>query len=215
MSASWYWTPPSPKPYILTFPTGALEQSLRAVWDAARAAVLILAQIKLTSQLSSCASVFSWQLWRPMKQPRVDFLPATGLHEEPEPLLYQQRPLAPIRFLGECRRIWVSLSWFLNLLYWLRVWVLFGGGGGYLPPPTRKDTGVGGPGETSGAYCVGLSWKIPRNSHPVKRCWVGGWLKHARRIAHPLERYWVGGLDWEKNQGIPRAQLKDAEVVPL
>ena len=43
-------------------PTAALEQSLRAVWDAAsRAAVLILPQIKLNSQLPSCTSFFSWQ----------------------------------------------------------------------------------------------------------------------------------------------------------
>ena len=40
-------------------PTAALEQSLRAIWDAAsRAAVLILPQIKLNSQLSSCTSFF-------------------------------------------------------------------------------------------------------------------------------------------------------------
>ena len=53
------------------------------------------------------------------KGPRVDFLPSTGLHEEPE-LWYQQWLLAPIHLLQECRHIWVSLSWFLNLPYWLR-----------------------------------------------------------------------------------------------
>ena len=38
-------------------PTAALEQSLRAIWDAASwATVLILPQIKLNSQLSHCAS---------------------------------------------------------------------------------------------------------------------------------------------------------------
>ena len=122
-------------------PTAALEQSLRAIWDAAsQAAVLILPQIKLNSQLSSCTSFFSWQLWRPTKGPWVDFFPSTGLHEEPE-LWYQQRPLAPIRLLGECRRIWVSLSWFSNLPNWLRFWVLFGSGAAYLPSPSRKDTG--------------------------------------------------------------------------
>ena len=43
-------------------PTAALEQSLRAIWDAASgAAVLILPQTKLNSQLSSCASFLSWQ----------------------------------------------------------------------------------------------------------------------------------------------------------
>ena len=40
-------------------PTAALEQPLRAIWDAAsQAAVLILPQIKLNSQLSSCTSFF-------------------------------------------------------------------------------------------------------------------------------------------------------------
>ena len=45
------------------FPTAALEQSLRALWDAGpRVAVFILPQIKLNSQLSSCtSSFFSWQ----------------------------------------------------------------------------------------------------------------------------------------------------------
>ena len=43
-------------------PTAALEQSLRAIWAAASwAAVLILPQIKLNSQLSSCTSFFSQQ----------------------------------------------------------------------------------------------------------------------------------------------------------
>ena len=42
-------------------PTAALEQSLRVIWDAAFwAAVLILSQIKLNSQLSNCTSFFSW-----------------------------------------------------------------------------------------------------------------------------------------------------------
>ena len=40
-------------------PKAALEKSLRAIWDAAsRAAVLILPQIKLNSQLSSCTAFF-------------------------------------------------------------------------------------------------------------------------------------------------------------
>ena len=41
--------------YIDFPPLAALEQSLRAIWDAAsRAAVLILPQIKLSSQLTRC-----------------------------------------------------------------------------------------------------------------------------------------------------------------
>ena len=56
---------------------------------------------------------FSQQLWWLMKQPRVNFLPSTGLHEELE-LWYQQQLLVPICLLEECRWIWVSLSWFLG-----------------------------------------------------------------------------------------------------
>ena len=70
----------------------------------------------------------------------MDFLLLTGLHKELE-LCYQQWPLVPICLLGEYGRIWVSLSWDLNHPYWLRFWVLLGGGAGYLPPPSRKDTG--------------------------------------------------------------------------
>ena len=140
---------PSPKPYILTLPHcpfGEVSES----WDAASwAAVLSLPQIKLNSQLSSCTSFFSQQLWQLMKQSRVDLLPATGLHKKLE-LWYQQWPLVPICLLRECRWIWVSLSWFSNLLYcW--DWVLFGSEAGYLPPYSRKDTRWG-PSETSRAY---------------------------------------------------------------
>ena len=52
----------------------------------------------------------------------------------------------------------LSVSWFWNLPYWLRFWVLFGGAADYLPPSSRKDTA----GvcvcvcvcETSGAYSL-------------------------------------------------------------
>ena len=76
-----------------------------------------------------------------------------------------------------------------------------------LPAPSHQEQhwGGGGPGETSGAYPLmvytlsGTQLKDTEESPlPVKRCWVGGWLKDARRIAHPVERYSVGGLDWEK-----------------
>ena len=42
-----------------------------------------------------------------------------------------------------------------------------------------------------------------RNSHPVKRYWVGGWLKDARGIAHLVERYWIWGINWEKIEEYP------------
>ena len=66
MSASWYSTPPSPNLIYCLSPTAALEQSLRALWDAASwAAVLNLPQIKLNSQFSSCTSFFINSTYRP------------------------------------------------------------------------------------------------------------------------------------------------------
>ena len=163
-------------------PTAALEQSLRAIWDAAsQAAVLILPQIKFNSQLSSCTSCFRSTVTETMEGPRVDFLPLTGLHEERE-LWYQQWPLAPIHLLGECRQISVNFSWFSNLQYSLRFWVLFGGGAGYLPPPSRKDTGVGGGWNIQGIPSQGLDpeWglveryqEIPTQSKDTG--WESGW----------------------------------------
>ena len=55
MSASWYWAPPSPRPYVLSFPhccfAAGSQSSLRCCpW----AAVLILPQIELNTQRSSC-----------------------------------------------------------------------------------------------------------------------------------------------------------------
>ena len=190
MSASWHWTP-FKKTYILTFP----HCHFRAVSQSYLRCCLLgcsphLAP-NLNSQLWSCTSFFSRQLWQLMKWARVDFLPATGLH------------------------------WFTDLPYWLRFWVLLGGDAGYLPPHSRKDTRWG-PSETPehthswSRQRVGLSWKIPRNSHPGRRHWVGGWLKDARGITHPVERYWVGGAQLrEKKEEYPGAGLKDAEVALL
>ena len=48
--------------YMLSFPAASLEQCLNAIGGAvSQAAVLILPQIKLSSQLSGCASIFSRQ----------------------------------------------------------------------------------------------------------------------------------------------------------
>ena len=112
--------------------------------------------------------------------------------------LVPQWTLVPICLLGECRRIWVSLSWFLNLPYWLRFWVLFGGGAGYLPPPSRKDTGdEGGVGgcETSGGIpthgldtewgSVERCWGIPTQSKDTG--WWAGW-----KMAGELPKQWKG-----------------------
>lgn len=57
MSTSWYWTLPSPKLYIQTFPHchfGAVSQNYLKCH--LQAAVFILPQIKLNSQLSSYTS---------------------------------------------------------------------------------------------------------------------------------------------------------------
>ena len=171
MSASWYWTPPSSKSYTLTFPHccfGAVSQNYLTCCLLGSSPHIAPNKTYLTTL--KLYILFSLQLWRPMKWPRVDFLPSTGLHEEPE-LWYGQWLLAPICLLGECRWIWVSLSWFLNLLYWLRFWVLFGGREGYLPPRTRKDIGRGQvkhPGNTYSEISTqskdtgwGAGWKMP------------------------------------------------------
>ena len=51
-------------------------------------------------------------------------------------------------------------------------------------------------------HWVGLSWKILRNFYPVKRYWVGGWVKKPSRIPS----LWKG-TGWG-----PR--LKEIEVYP-
>ena len=153
-----------------------------------------------------------------MKGPRVDFLPSTGLHEEPE-LCYQ--PLAPICLLRECKRIWVSLSWFSNFPYWLRFCFIWWWS--RLPAPSQQErhwgqgSQVKHPGYTHSwsIYWVGFSWKILRNSHPVKRYCMEDRLKDAEGITHPVERYWGGGAQLGKHRETPRAQRKDAEFSPL
>ena len=64
--------------------------------------------------------------------------------------------LVPIRLLGECR--W-ELSWFSDILYGLRPWVLFGGGGaGYLLPlPAERYWGRGA------EICWGTSTNTPNH----------------------------------------------------
>ena len=54
------------------------------------------------------------------KGPRVDFCPLLELNEDPEPS-NQRRSLVPICLLGEFRLVWVSLSWFSDLPYWLMI----------------------------------------------------------------------------------------------
>ena len=121
------------------------------------------------------------------KGPRVDFLPWTGLYEEPE-LWYQQWLLAPIHLLRECRQIWVSLSWFLNLPYWLRFWVLFGSGAGYLPSPRRNDTGgwnIQGITHSWPRHWVGLGWKIPRKFPFSQKILHGGLAERCQENCPP------------------------------
>lgn len=60
VSAWLHWPPPSPKSYLLTFPTTSLEKSLRAIWGAvSQAAVFILSQIKLKSHVVHLFSCYS------------------------------------------------------------------------------------------------------------------------------------------------------------
>ena len=56
MSFSWYWTPPSPKHYILTFPHCRFGAVFQSSLRCPQAAVVILPLIKLNSQLSGCTS---------------------------------------------------------------------------------------------------------------------------------------------------------------
>ena len=156
---------------------------------------------------SEVVQLFSQQLWQPMKRPRVDFLPSTELHEESE-LWYQQWCLAPICLLGECRQIWVSLSWFLNLLDWLRFWVLSGGGAVHLTPPSRKDTGGGGrEWSIQGIPTPGLDpegAQLKDTDHPVKRYWVEGLAERCQENCPHSEKV-LGreGLDCDKIEEYP------------
>ena len=60
--------PPSPKSYIPTFPPASLERYFRAIWNAAsQAAVLILPQIKLRSQLLGLRFFFFNWHWCKLK----------------------------------------------------------------------------------------------------------------------------------------------------
>ena len=188
---------------------------------ASQASVLILLQIKFSSQLSSWISFFSQQLWLPWRDPEWTsffWLDSTRNWR----FGTSRGPLHPSISSGSADEFgYVSPGSWISHIGWdsefylevgqvicpLLVGKILGGCGGWV-----KHLGHT---HIWSRHWVGLSWKILRNSHPAQRYWVGGWLKDARRIAHPGKRYWVGGLDWEKNQGILGARLKDAEVAPL
>ena len=71
--------------------------------------------------------------------------------------------LVPIRLLGECR--W-ELSWFSDILYWLRSWVLFCGGAGYLLPlPAEIYWGRG----------VEICWGTSTNTQNHCGQWLPPW----------------------------------------
>ena len=112
--------------------------------------------------------------------------------------------------LRECRQIWVSLSWFSDIPYWLRFWFCLVVSR-LLPTPGWKETGGGacvkylGHTHSQSRHWVGLGWKIPRNSHPVKRYWVRGCLKDAKEYP-PSGKIWGGGgglnrKQWRNTQG--------------
>ena len=118
------------------------------------------------------------------KGSRMHFLSSTGLHQKPE-LWYQQQPLAPIHLLGECRQIWVSLSWFLNLrIGWDSEFYLVVEQVTCLLPAGKilERARVKYPGYTHSwfRHWLGLCWKILRNFHTVERYWMGDLLKDAR-----------------------------------
>ena len=146
---------------------------------------------------------FSWQLWWPMKWPRADFPPLVEFHEEVQ-LWCQQQPSTSSESSDKSGEVSPG---FRNLPYWLRFWVLFGSGTGYLPPPSWKHTGRAAqmkyPGHTLSWswHWVGLGWKIRRNPHPVKRYWMGAVWKTPGNT-HIIKSYWdagVGGaLSWKK-----------------
>ena len=94
MSASWYWTPLSSKPYILTSPhCGFGADSTNYLRCCLPAAVLILPQIKLNSQLLSCTSLFqSTQASGPVG---FDYRTSTGLGATETPVLEGTNKILP------------------------------------------------------------------------------------------------------------------------
>ena len=111
----------------------------------------------------------------------------------------------------------LGLSWFLNLPCWLRFWVLFGGGAGYLPPPSRKDA-MRGPGwNIQGIPTHGLDteWgSVERYRGIPTQSKDAGWGAGQENCPHNGK---VRGSRAQlgKNRGIPGPRLKDAEVTPL
>ena len=144
--------------YILTSLLNSLEQFLRAIWNVVSwAAFLILPQMKLNSQLSHCAFFKDDSYGNHEGRDRVNFSPLPELYKDQE-AWYQQRSLASICLLRESRRIWVSLSWFSDLPYWLMILSFIWQYSRYLPPPSRKILGRGI-----------LVERYQGNTHPVER----------------------------------------------
>ena len=54
-----HWAPPSPKPYILTFPNASLERSLRAIWGAVSQAAVLILPLKNFISISHVVHLFS------------------------------------------------------------------------------------------------------------------------------------------------------------
>ena len=177
-----------------------------------QAAVLILPQIKLNSQLSSCTSflVHSYGNHQGTQNglPSFDWTPwGTGALLPAVAPCTHLLPQGMQTILGKSLLVLESPV-LVEILFYLMVEQVT------CPLPAGKILGWGGwvkhPGYTHSwsRHWVELSWKIPRNSHPGKRYWVGGWLKDARGITHPVGRSWVGGLDWEKIEKYPGLSWK-------
>ena len=170
------------------------------------------------SQLSSCTSFFSQQLWWPTKWPRVDLLPSTGLREGPE-LWYQQWPLAPIYLLGECRQVWVFPGFWTSHIGWDSEF--------YLAveqvtcPLLAGKMLWGAQGEISGAYPLmvwtlsGAQLKDTEEFPPSQKMLGGGLAKRCQENCPHSGKVLGSRAQLGKNRGIPGPRLKDAEVTPL
>ena len=151
-----------------------------------------------------------------IKGPRADSSPLPELYEELEPW-YQQRHTRPHLLPRRSEYIWVNLSWFSDLLYWLKSLNFYlVGYSRYCPLSAERYGGVGGVERHWNIltpwtrYWVGLGSKIVRNTGPTER-YEGDCLKGTKEIP-PSGRHWWGG-SVQSYQGIPAAQSKDTEVL--
>ena len=114
-----------------------------------------------------------------IKGPRADSSPLPELYEKLEPW-YQQRHTRPHLLPRSSEYIWVNLSWFSDLLYWLKILnFCLVGYSRYCPLSVERYGRVGSVERHWNIptpwtrYWVGLGWKILRNTCPIERYWGG------------------------------------------